>query len=296
MKLQGRNLELNQRGDDVSLLHAELRQLSFQITDPPGFFGSTTLLAVQRFQTDRRLPVTGVVDARTARRINQEVDALPRQTWRVQGQVRRPDGQAVAASRVRVFEKRLRRDTVLGEGTTDATGAYGVDYPIPTGGDISLYVHVLSTSGERLGGSEVVCHAKPVETIDLTVGEGAMRGRPLFARLQAALQPLLTPDRVAPAELSADDVHWLACRHGLDEDHLGRYAAAARLATEAELPREHEAFFGLLMQNLPPVFAGPGGGRRRAACEGRLSRRWPTTRSAPGSLLASARSLKLCRA
>lgn len=253
MKLLERNLETNHRGDDVALLQTELRQLAFQIVDPPGLFWSTTLLAVRRFQADQGLPVTGIVDARTARRINQEVDALPRQTWRVQGHVLRPDGQAVAASRVRVFEKRLRRDAVLGESTTDEAGAYGVDYPIPTGGDISLYVHAHGASGERLAGSDVVCHAKPVETIDLAVGEGALRGRPLFARLQAALRPLLAPERVVPADLSSDDVHWLACRHGLDEDQLGRYAAAARLAAEAELSREHEAFFGLLMQNLPAV-------------------------------------------
>ncbi|MBL8425766.1 MAG: peptidoglycan-binding protein [Candidatus Accumulibacter phosphatis] len=253
MKLQGRKLELMHHGDDVALLHAELRALDFEIADPPDVFGSTTLLAVRRFQSDHHLPVTGIVDARTARLINQAVDALPRPTWRVQGRLLRSDGQAMASARVRAFEKRLRRDAVLGEGATDATGAYGIDYPIPTGGDISLYVQAFSASGERLAGSELACHAKPVETMDLVAGDGVLRGRPLFARLQATLQPLLTPDRVAPAELSADDVHWLACRHGLDEDQLGRYAAAARLAREAELPREHEALFGLLMQNLPAV-------------------------------------------
>ncbi len=56
MNLQGRNLALNMRGDDVALLQTELRQLDLQIADPPGLFGSTTLLAVQRFQADTRSP------------------------------------------------------------------------------------------------------------------------------------------------------------------------------------------------------------------------------------------------
>lgn len=63
MKLQGRKLELMHHGDDVALLHTELRALDFEIADPPDVFGSTTLLAVRRFQSDHHLPVTGIVDA-----------------------------------------------------------------------------------------------------------------------------------------------------------------------------------------------------------------------------------------
>ncbi|MCK6499885.1 MAG: peptidoglycan-binding protein, partial [Nitrospira sp.] len=95
MKLQGRNLELHLRGDDVALLQSELRQLGIPIADPTGIFGSTTLLAVQRFQTEHRLPVTGIVDARTARLINQAIAALGRERWRVAGRVLQPDGSPV---------------------------------------------------------------------------------------------------------------------------------------------------------------------------------------------------------
>ena len=73
MKLQGRNLEPNLRGDDVKLLQSELRMLKLktQIVDPEGFFGSTTFLAVQEFQQLHGLEATGIVDEGTAT-INQQ--------------------------------------------------------------------------------------------------------------------------------------------------------------------------------------------------------------------------------
>ena len=131
MKLQGRNLALNMRGDDVALLQTELRQLDLQIADPPGLFGSTTLLAVRRFQAEHDIPVTGIVDARTAALINQAIEVQPRETWLVQGRLLRGDGTPPPRSGVRAFEKQLRRDIPLGEAAPDAAGAYRITYVIP---------------------------------------------------------------------------------------------------------------------------------------------------------------------
>ena len=251
MNLQGRNLEINMRGDDVALLQSELRQLGSQIADPPGMFGSTTLLAVERFQTERGIAVTGIVDARTARLINQAVAATERETWRVSGRLLQADGTAVRGAVVRAFEKHLRREERLGEATPSAAGDYRIDYAVPANGDLSLVVRAFARDGGEIAASPIICHAKPVETVDLTAGNEPLRGPPLFARLQVALDPLLTSDRVAAADLSAADVDWLACRLDLDREALARFADAARLARDAELPREHEAFFGLLMQTMP---------------------------------------------
>ena len=149
MILQGRNLALNMRGDDVALLQTELRQLDLQIADPPGLFGSTTLLAVRRFQAEHDVPVTGIVDARTARLINQAIDPQPRETWLVQGRLLRADGTAVPRSRVRALEKLLRRETQLGEAVPDAGGAYRVTYPIPRDGSLSLIVRAVDEHRHR---------------------------------------------------------------------------------------------------------------------------------------------------
>jgi hypothetical protein len=256
MDLQGRNLALTSRGDDVALLQAELRQLDFEIADPPGLFGSTTQLAVRHFQTAQGLRVSGVVDARTARRINQAIEVRPRDTWLVQGRLLRVDGRPQARSRVQALEKQLRREATLGDAVPDSTGAYRIAYPIPRNGSLSLIVRAVGADGAELAESAVICHARPVETVDLIVGNEPLRGPPLFARVQAAIRPLLAADRVVAADLSADDVEWLACRLDLDARQLARFADAARLARDAQLPREHEALFGLVMQNMPTVLEG----------------------------------------
>lgn len=244
------------RGDDVALLQSELRQLGIQIADPPGTFGSTTLLAVRRFQTEHRIPVTGIVDARMARLVNQAIAVLERDRWQVAGRVLQPDGSPVTGARVRAFEKHLRREERLGEATADRSGHYQIDYAAPADGDCSLIVRATNREGAEIAASTVLCHARPIETVDLVAGNQPLLGAPLFARLQTALHPQLTAERVTAADLTADDVHWLACRLDLDTESLARFADAARLARDAQLPGEHEAIFGLVMQTLPGVLEG----------------------------------------
>ena len=76
MKLQDRNLDTGMRGKDVELLQQELRQLGFAIEDEAGHFDLTTRRAVEQFQEQHGLGMTGVVDERTATLINDAVQAL----------------------------------------------------------------------------------------------------------------------------------------------------------------------------------------------------------------------------
>ena len=76
MKLQDRNLNIRMHGKDVELLQQELRQLGFAIEDEAGYFGQTTRRAVEQFQEQHGLEITGVVDERTATLINDAVQAL----------------------------------------------------------------------------------------------------------------------------------------------------------------------------------------------------------------------------
>jgi hypothetical protein len=57
MNLQGRNLQQGLTGDDVRLLHTELALLNFCIPD------TERLAAIQQFQKQRTLPITGIVEA-----------------------------------------------------------------------------------------------------------------------------------------------------------------------------------------------------------------------------------------
>lgn len=76
MKLQDRNLNIGMRGGDVELLQQELHQLVFAIEDEAGYFGSSTRRAVEQFQEQHGLEITGVVDESTATLINDAVQAL----------------------------------------------------------------------------------------------------------------------------------------------------------------------------------------------------------------------------
>ena len=227
MKLQGRKLEFNLRGDDVRLLQDELATLGFRITDREGSFGETTLGAVREFQNQNRIdPITGVVDARTARAINAAVNAQPRDTYRVRGRVLQADGEPVTNVRVRVLERLLRREGRLGEQAVDARGHFDVAYPIPPSTPLSLIVRAFDPQGIELAASPVICPARPIETVDLIVG-GVLRGPSEFRVIDSRIAPVLEAERVQPADVQPADIDLLACRHELDPQQLRLYLDAA---------------------------------------------------------------------
>ncbi|HZJ08918.1 MAG TPA: peptidoglycan-binding domain-containing protein, partial [Trueperaceae bacterium] len=102
MQLQGRNLTFDLRGADVRLLQLELNLLDRDIPDEEvdaNHFGENTQRAVLRFQEEFGLDPTGVVENRTARRINAAVrervpvdQALDRLTEAVKHTLEQIDG------------------------------------------------------------------------------------------------------------------------------------------------------------------------------------------------------------
>ncbi len=69
MKLQGRNLSIQMKGEDVKLLHSELRQLGYAIPNDElqkNCFGTVTQQVVLKFQKTEGLETTGVADEKTA--------------------------------------------------------------------------------------------------------------------------------------------------------------------------------------------------------------------------------------
>lgn len=66
MNLQGRDLKLDLRGDDVALLHRELATIGLTVPDAERretLFGQGTHEAVTHFQKQHCMEPTGVVDA-----------------------------------------------------------------------------------------------------------------------------------------------------------------------------------------------------------------------------------------
>jgi peptidoglycan hydrolase-like protein with peptidoglycan-binding domain len=124
MNLQGRDLKLDLSGDDVRLLHTELAQLGLAAPDAErqrALFGPGTRDLVLRFQRENRLEPTGVVDAETARAINQAVDTS---LYTVEGTVSSPDRAGVDGLRVEVVDKNAGPDVLLAKAVTDERGRY----------------------------------------------------------------------------------------------------------------------------------------------------------------------------
>jgi len=127
MNLEGRNLEVNMRGDDVRRLQAELNKLGFTL-GANGLFDSMTYLAVRQFQQEHGLEINGIVDEETARRVNAEVDALTAPPFIVKGQVHQADGNPADGVLISAFDVDLCNQQLLGQTQTDRKGFYQIHY------------------------------------------------------------------------------------------------------------------------------------------------------------------------
>src|SRR5687768_17402302 len=126
MNLQDRNLLFGTQGEDVQLLHYELRLLGYAIDLAEleeMSFGASTEKAVQEFRkqhvksrranpaaTERRVEVGGP----TAKAINARVDRLPKPavTGRV---VDRETGKGIAGARVEALDQQLLVEDVIAD-------------------------------------------------------------------------------------------------------------------------------------------------------------------------------------
>ena len=253
MKLQGRNLEPNHKGEDVRLLQDELRQLDFALSNEEGFFGPATFLAVKDFQRQNSLPSTGLVNAATARALDAAIAGQPRNGFVVSGRALHADGSPVTGAVVAVFEKRLRSEQNLGQGVSGDEGRFEIAYPPPPELPISILVRLFDASGNELAASAVICDAAPVEVVTVVVGGETLRGPSEFRQLEQTLGPILATEQVTPADLNDDDIAFLACRFELEEAHLQFYAFGARFHYETQI--EAQVFYGLMRQGLPTDLA-----------------------------------------
>ena len=247
MKLQGRSLEPNMRGDDVKALQDSLRQLGFTLTDQDGVFGSSTFRALKEFQQQSDLPATGIADTKTVRAVSAAMAAQPRNGYVVTGQVLHADGSPVAHVALRVLEKRVRDERALARGQTDEQGHFEITYPPPDTTPVSILVRASVPDGTV--DSDLIHDPASVENITMILGGESLRGPTEYARIEDALRPTLAAEQLNAADLNDDDVDYLASRFGLDPDHVTLFALSARLHAETDIPAE--ALYGLLRQGLP---------------------------------------------
>ena len=253
MNLQGRNLSQGLRGEDVRLLHQELQQLGYTITDyelENDVYGSGTIDAVVRFQLRHNMQQTGVVDEETARRINAEVDGELEQTYKVSGHVRLEDGKPLVGVLVHAFDRDMRHEQPLGNTTTDSKGEYQIPYTREQfrraeKESADLVVKVLDQDGNEITASNIYFNAKSEQTIDITVPSAQNIGQSEYDRYVEELYPLI--ENVSTSELTDEDLQFLNSETGISAEHLRFFRLDVQWSNQRI---ERAVFYGLLRQGL----------------------------------------------
>jgi hypothetical protein len=244
------------QGERVTRLQTQLRALGFDLGSESGAFGDATVGAVRAFQQKHSLPVTGIVDDRTAAeidRLSPRPDPGPAPTrFVVSGAMRRGDGAPLPGVVMRAFDRVLRSETQLGETTSDSSGHYEIAYTSDQLGRLGkgradLVVRAYSADRQLLVESATIFGAEASVTIDLTAPASAVKTPSEYESLMAALTPALRG--VDAADLQDSDVDFLARATGLAPERIGAVALAARIARRAGVAPA--AVYGLLGGTIP---------------------------------------------
>ncbi|MBV7338333.1 peptidoglycan-binding protein [Chloroflexi bacterium TSY] len=262
-------IRLNMQRNSVQDLHTALEFLKMPVAEKDmaeGRFGKATRKVLEELQATNRLPVTGEVDKATAHLLNQklkEANVLdsPKEKYRVRGSVRNDVEQGIAGAIVRVFEKTLRTETLLGESKTQANGFYDVQYDPPSGKkqikpSFHLVVKVFDRQNNLLFASNTITRPGKIAWANFIDGDTSFKGTSLYADIVKKLSPLL--DGLSWSELIENDEHqdiaFLAREGGISSEVVMRIALAHRLANATSIAPE--IFFAILYQNLPTNLPG----------------------------------------
>jgi hypothetical protein len=185
MNLQGRNLQQGLAGDDIRLLHIELALLNLSISDSErvgALFGPVTFAAIQNFQKQHSLPVSGIVDPATAAAINAAVNAQFPPTFMVSGRVYSALSAGIGGLNIQVLDKNAGPDLLLAVGVTDDRGVYSVNYSAGAAlrqGKSAPDIQVRAFAGSTLvGASEVRYNATANENLDIIASDASITALP----------------------------------------------------------------------------------------------------------------------
>jgi hypothetical protein len=234
-------------GGAVAKLHGRLSMLGIEV--PVGersddHYGPGTEAAIQRFQSGRGLPITGVIDDATASALG----LAGAQPGSIAGVVSQPDGTPLAGVAVRILQPGVRGDKVVAETRSAADGSFVLPWPAGAAG--GLTVRADGSAGKAVSATKR--SAAGAAWVRLTVG-GEHRGPTRFALLTAAALPALEgvalhtvgdAGKVAELETLAD----VAGMHAHD---VSRLVLAHKLAAATKL--DPGVFFALFAQRVPAV-------------------------------------------
>ena len=266
MELDGRDLKLDLGGGDVGLLQEELAQLGIEVPDSERgerSYGKETYAAVRRFQREHGVEATGVVDAETAKLINDAVDVAagrrekPRgkqepangetapSEYIIDGVVVSPDRPGVGGLTIRILDRNIPDDDTLAEATTDELGRYASSFLASDvrNGKVQPDLQTRVYAGDRLlASSEVRYNAGFRETLNVEIPAGATELLSEHDTLAAAISDHFE-GRLAELEETDErsDITYLANKTGWD----ARAVAMAALADQFSEHRPEGADAGI---------------------------------------------------
>lgn len=167
----------------------------------------------------------------------------------VLGRVLQADGPPLIGVEAQALHKSLRSEILLGQQRTSDSGSYSIRYDPPTGVNaVDLVVRVVSADGDReLARSDLICHARRVQVVNVIVGGGPYRGFSEFERLNHAVIPHL--DGASLVALKVEDIELLACKTQQDALRIAYLVVANRYEHRTDV--NAAAFYGFFRQGLP---------------------------------------------
>lgn len=227
-------------GDDAPIGDSGSYQISY---DPLSSGDLGELVIVRVFDTVGRERAHSVqFNAVPLKVIDFEVDLLPdeEKNFVVEGLVTLEGGFAFAGGIVRVFDRDLRSEELLGDSPTDGAGHYEIRYSADQflhheEGSADLIVKAFDAGGVLLASSPILFNAPASAHIDLTIPADKVRPPSLFERIEAALAPLL--DGVSIEDLEEDeqnqDVSFLSGETGFGKTDIARFILAHKPALQS---------------------------------------------------------------
>ncbi|MEM7156374.1 MAG: neuraminidase-like domain-containing protein [Myxococcota bacterium] len=153
----------------------------------------------------------------------------------VYGQVVDQAGIPLFSADVEVVRRQLRSETVLAQARVGADGSYRVRYRPPEGPmhAFAVSVRVLQDDGAgnpvEVGSSERVCPVPSALEVDLEVGEATLATE--FERVSVEVSREIAS--VPIAELTADDIEYVACVTQLQLAHVEAFVRGSQIAATA---------------------------------------------------------------
>ncbi|MGY0562570.1 MAG: Tc toxin subunit A-related protein [Paraglaciecola chathamensis] len=217
-------LRLGMQSQDVWVLKVTLQLIGFNIdasstvithvvtgASSPEIFDAATENAVQTFQRQQNLPVTGFVDSNTLAQLDRALEQSV--NFVVMGVLVDSNSQPLPNLTVRARDRGVGRSVELNKVVTDKQGRYVITYQRNklSRVDKANADLVLTVDGQPSYQPDIICNAKPVTLFNLVTNGYEYKEPSEYEKLLRALAPLLINIKVpnAPQAEALEKLVWI---------------------------------------------------------------------------------------